>query len=152
MAKLNLSQAAKVTGKNRTTIWRHINIGKLSSERDREGMPFVDTSELIRVYGELKQPATPEKENEQHKATPQYEELIKVINALRVEQIEMKEQITNLTNRLTHSLPSAADKPPTEQQRTSKPEDDPRWPVEIESITDITLRDEIRKEYDASNV
>lgn len=62
MAKLNLSQAAKIVGRNRTTLWRHINNGKLSIERDRDGNPLVDTSELLRVYGEMKLDATLEQE------------------------------------------------------------------------------------------
>lgn len=140
MAKLNLSQAAKATGKNRTTIWRHVKSGKLSSERDIDGMPFIDTSELLRVYGELKSIATPKDTSVQHRATPSYEDLIAVIESLKKEQSEMREQLTALNNRLTYN----SNPPPQKQQ---KPEDDPEWPAEIKSLSDISLRSEIRKKY-----
>lgn len=142
MAKLNLSQAAKAVGKNRTTIWRHINSGKLSYERDRDGMPFVDTSELIRVYGELKQGATPDAKETQHQATPSYSELIGVVEKLRAEQVEMKKQISELSNRLTYS-------PKLEELTTQNksPEDDPEWPKEIVTMADIAIRNEIKDRY-----
>ena len=50
MAKLNITQAAKVVGKRRATLYEHIKKGKLS--RNSDGT--IDTSELIKVYGELK--------------------------------------------------------------------------------------------------
>lgn len=151
MAKVNLSQAAKLTGKNRTTIWRHINGGKLSSERDRDGLPFVDTSELIRVYGELIPIATPLQEEKPHQATPSYGELVRVVELLRKEQSEMKEQLIDLKNRLSYTPTNAEiekakfNTPPPEEK--GKPENDLSWPVEIKSLTDIVLRDEIRKKY-----
>lgn len=143
MAKLNLSQAAKVTGKNRTTIWRHINSGKLSAERDRDGMPFVDTSELLRVYGELRNNATPAAEEIQHHATHGYPELVEVIELLRKEQAEMRVQIESLTNRL--NAPSNLRDPI--HQKEQMPEDDPDWPRSINSVADIMLRNEIKSKY-----
>lgn len=141
MAKLNLSQAAKVTGKNRTTIWRHINSGKLSAERDRDGMPFIDTSELLRVYGELRNNATPSAEEIQHHATHGYPELVEVIELLRKEQAEMREQIVALTNRL--NAPSEI-KRETTLPNEKKPEDDPEWPNEIKTMADVSLRNDIK--------
>lgn len=137
MAKLNLSQAAKTTGKNRTTIWRHIKSGKLSAQNGTDGLPYVDTSELLRVYGELKTDATPATPELQHYATPLYQDLIDTIEMLRKEQAEMREQLANLTNRLTYTPPVSP----------KKPEDDPRWPQEVKTTADLALRNEIRREY-----
>ena len=53
MAKVNLTQAAKLAGVGRSTLNRHIKEGKLSKALDDQGKPCVDTSELQRVYGEL---------------------------------------------------------------------------------------------------
>ena len=53
MTKLNISRASRATGKNRTTLYRHIESGKLSSEKDGTGNTVIDVSELQRVYGEL---------------------------------------------------------------------------------------------------
>lgn len=58
MTKLNISEAARATGKNRTTLYRHIKSGKLSSEKDATDNPVIDVSELQRVYGDLKMSAT----------------------------------------------------------------------------------------------
>lgn len=58
MAKLNISQAAKVSGKSRSTIQRHIKSGKLSVSQNAAGETEVDTSELLRIFGELHQNAT----------------------------------------------------------------------------------------------
>jgi hypothetical protein len=149
MAKLNLSQAAKVTGKNRTTIWRHINSGKLSAERDRDGLPFVDTSELIRVYGELTSIATDQPEKKSHEATSSYSELIAVIEGLRKEQSEMKAQLTALTNRLPHvnNEPNNQNHGIVTKSTLKSPEEDPFWPKEVKSMTDIILRNEIKEKY-----
>ncbi len=58
MAKLNISQAAKLFGVHRSTVQRHIKEGKLSSESQEDGQKLIDMSELVRVYGEPKNPAT----------------------------------------------------------------------------------------------
>ena len=62
MAKLNLSQAAKAAGIARGTLYSHIHKGNISCELDPKGNKVIDTSELMRVYGELK---TNEVPNEQ---------------------------------------------------------------------------------------
>lgn len=59
MTKLNVSQAARATGKNRTTLYRHMSSGKLSAEKDATDNPVIDVSELQRVYGTVKIDAAP---------------------------------------------------------------------------------------------
>jgi hypothetical protein len=54
MAKISISEAARLTGKNRSTLHRHIKSGKLSKEFDNESNPVLDTSELARVYPSFK--------------------------------------------------------------------------------------------------
>jgi len=149
MAKVNLSQAAKLTGKNRTTIWRHIHSGKLSIERDRDGLPFVDTSELIRVYGELEQVATGDTKKKPHQATYSYEDLIAIVELLRKEQAEMKAEIENLTNRLTY-IPELNSKELSPVTQSKKPEDDPDWPKDIKTMADVLLRREITLKIDST--
>jgi len=56
MAKISISEAARLTGKNRTTLHRHIKSGKLSRFLDDDNNPVLDTSELIRVYPSFKAP------------------------------------------------------------------------------------------------
>lgn len=53
MALVSKSKAAKLTGVSRTTIHRYVNDGKLSMTGDK-----VDTSELIRVFGSIRDPSS----------------------------------------------------------------------------------------------
>lgn len=55
MALHSLSEAARISGKSRSTIHRHIKDGKLSKVSGDDGKPAVETSELHRVYGSLSQ-------------------------------------------------------------------------------------------------
>lgn len=145
MTKLNLSQAARVVGKSRVTLWRHIKSGKLSAERDRDGNPLVDTSELLRVYGEMKATATPKTKIKQQLETLPYHELLELIRDLKNEQFEMKKIILDLRNRIEH-------KPVSDEHdnvTNSKPEDDPEWPKEALSFADIAKREEIREKYNS---
>ena len=54
MAKINLTQGAKLAGVSRSTLNRHIKEGKVSKVIGSDGKPSVDTSELARAYGELR--------------------------------------------------------------------------------------------------
>lgn len=54
MAEISVSKAARMAGKGRSTIQRHIKEGKLSAGKDESGNPVIDVSELIRVYGTIK--------------------------------------------------------------------------------------------------
>lgn len=55
MAKISISEASRLTGKNRSTLHRHIKSGKLSMIMDGD-VPVLDTSELARVYSSFKSP------------------------------------------------------------------------------------------------
>jgi hypothetical protein len=58
MAIVTLKDAGLLSGKGSATIYRHIKSGKLSKTGDG-----VDTSELIRVYGELKEIVSSDKDD-----------------------------------------------------------------------------------------
>lgn len=70
MAKVNLTQAAKLAGVGRSTLNRHIKEGKLSKALDDQGKPCVDTSELQRVYGELSHDTLAQSVPVAHRGTP----------------------------------------------------------------------------------
>jgi len=54
MAIVSISEAARITGKARSTIQSYIKTGKLSKTTDSHtGVLGVDTSELIRCFGQL---------------------------------------------------------------------------------------------------
>ncbi|GFO77063.1 hypothetical protein BPLS_P5251 [Bathymodiolus platifrons methanotrophic gill symbiont] len=49
-----MTEASRLIGKSKQTLYRHVSSGRVS--RNSDG--FLDTAELIRVYGELKQNTT----------------------------------------------------------------------------------------------
>ncbi len=53
MPQLNVRDAAKLTGKDRSTITRAIEKGRLSASRDDVGRFLIDPAELERVFGTL---------------------------------------------------------------------------------------------------
>lgn len=55
MAQVSIAEAAKLVKRNRQSLYRAINGGRLSVTQSVTGERQVDTSELIRVYGELSQ-------------------------------------------------------------------------------------------------
>ena len=54
MAIVSISKAAKLTNKSRTTKHRYIKEGKLSMCSDATHKNGIDVSELLRVFGEIK--------------------------------------------------------------------------------------------------
>jgi excisionase family DNA binding protein len=54
MASLSVTQAAKLTGRNRSTIIRAIEKGHLSAGKHEFGQYLIDPAELERVYGILR--------------------------------------------------------------------------------------------------
>lgn len=66
MAKLNISQAAKLYGKDWKTVKRHIEKGTLSQGNDG----LIDMAELVRAYGEPVATTSPTPE-EDNRATPE---------------------------------------------------------------------------------
>lgn len=55
MAKVSISEAARLAGVSRQHLYKkYLATGLLSVEKDGEHPPMCDTSELLRVFGELK--------------------------------------------------------------------------------------------------
>ena len=58
MAQLNVTTAAHAAGVSRRTLQRHIAQGKVSYQSGEQGQKLIDTAELVRVYGTLKNPVS----------------------------------------------------------------------------------------------
>lgn len=54
MPKVSISEAARLTGKSRTTLHRLIRTGELSTCHGDRNARLIDVSELLRVFGALK--------------------------------------------------------------------------------------------------
>jgi len=64
MPIVSISEAARLTGKSRRTLHRHIDAGRISRSHTQSGEQGIEISELIRVYGELKTQAVTGGQNE----------------------------------------------------------------------------------------
>ena len=93
MPQLTTQQAAELTGKNRTTIWRACKTGKLSATKTDTGDFLIDPAELERVYGTLRmpQPAT-----SLHVDALQPDAPLNETNVLRREVELLREQLRTL--------------------------------------------------------
>lgn len=96
VAHVSIEQAAKLTGKHRSTITRHIKSGKVS--KTDKG---IDTAELIRVYGELKNGNESRNDAKHDDALSEREKiLLKQIESLQQDKEWLQKRIENLENRL----------------------------------------------------
>ena len=148
MAKVSISEAARLTGKSRVTIHRHIEKGKLAKEQDGLGNPVLDLSELERVYGTLQQPEQPPKqvqtdavlqleppslqaenqvlrdrlaqiEAERNREREQFTETVRDLRAERDRLLGVVEEQTATVKLLTDQRPSTAK--PSPAQPTEQP-------------------------------
>ena len=54
MAKVNISEAIKLSGVSRQSFYtKYLNGGIVSVEKDNFGKKWIDTSELVRVFGNI---------------------------------------------------------------------------------------------------
>lgn len=70
MAWHTVSEAQKLTGKSRRTLYRDMAAGRLSWAPEGDNGRRLETSELIRVYGPLLPVAQPGTEEVAHRGTP----------------------------------------------------------------------------------
>lgn len=103
-----ISEAARLAGKSRRTIYAHISSGKLSAKRNPEGKQVIDTSELMRVYGALHDSHS-EDETEQQAETVQMQAEIERLRELLQEREQvnqlLREQNGNLMRLLEDQRP-----------------------------------------------
>ena len=70
MAQVNVTEAARLVGKNRKTLYKMMDKGTVAYTQSATGMRQVETSELIRVFGSLLSPSlSPSMDKEGHEAT-----------------------------------------------------------------------------------
>lgn len=112
--QFTVTDAAKLYGKNRSTIHRHIEAGRLSCTFRGDGQRVIDLAELIRCYGEpsqlpaeLQQDATPEE-------PPSQQALLQVMQAMHQELVALRREFAQLTETVEQQrlLPPPAAEPP----------------------------------------
>ncbi|WP_375291256.1 helix-turn-helix domain-containing protein [Lelliottia sp. RWM.1] len=94
MASHSVTEAAKLAGVTRRTIYRHIKAGKLSASVTSSDNTVIETSELLRVYGVLSQPEPEVVSTGSHENQPEY------VTLLLAEMSQLREQISTLTSKV----------------------------------------------------
>ena len=72
MAVHTVTEAAKLAGVTRRTIYRYIKQGKLSAVVTGSDATQIETSELLRVFGSLSQEKEPQVSTGSHQEEPEY--------------------------------------------------------------------------------
>jgi len=100
MAIVSISEAARLINKSRTTLYRYIKDGRLSTCTDINNTEGIDVSELIRVFGELY--GTPSEQSEmnkvEHHVTHEYRSSEQVL--LQEKLLKQEFEIVNLKQKI----------------------------------------------------
>jgi len=70
MSKVNVSEASRLTGKSRTTLYKLMDSGQLSYTSEASGGRVLDTEELLRVFGSIGHLGTPQDAQSGQQSTP----------------------------------------------------------------------------------
>ena len=92
---VSISEAARLVGKSRGTLYRHNKAGELSFEKDHEGSPVIQVAELMRVYKSLKLPEPAEIANKTEQASVPRTEQNSRADTAPIEQAEQRETPKN---------------------------------------------------------
>lgn len=110
--QFTITEAAKLYGKQRKTLYRHINAGRLSCSVRGDGHRVIDLSELIRCYGEPPRPPEQTDTPMTHPA-PQGDTLTRAmleeLQALRREVEQLRADLRRLPPPPTDPEPPEAD-------------------------------------------
>jgi len=111
MALLPVSKAAELVGLNRKTMYSYVKVGKVSASKDNKGTLLIDTSELIRVFGELRH------EQDSVGNTARQVELPDVNQVLLGKMEQMTRQIEYLTEKVVELQQQLALPAPKEEKK-----------------------------------
>ena len=101
MALLPVSKAADLVGLSRKTMYAHVRSGKVSASKDSKGVLLIDTSELIRVFGVLRQEQSSEGNNTRRLESSDFnqsmldkmEQMTRQIESLTEKVMELQKQL-----------------------------------------------------------
>lgn len=117
MAWHTIQEAQQLTGKSRRTLYRDMAAGRLSWEPEGDNARRLETSELIRAYGELKPLAQPEAEKtaqaDTAAGTQDMALVLAELRALRAEVAELRQTMLLLEHKPEPSPAVTPDTPET---------------------------------------
>jgi len=96
MAQVSISEAARLTGKSRTTLHRLIKTGELSTCRGERNAKLLDTAELLRVFDSLnlKQPEQVALQVNEQRVTAKVDGSEQVVKQLQQEVEHLKSLVS----------------------------------------------------------
>lgn len=95
--QVSISKAADMVGVTRATFYRHIDKKGISVEKDDDGNPKIDVSELIRVYGsKVKNPEEQEDLNSSDTTGIKQVKQSNTPNSIQVDLEVLKERVKHL--------------------------------------------------------
>jgi hypothetical protein len=97
MPQLSVREAAALACKDRSTILRAIDHGRLSATRDEHHRFRIDPAELERVFGQLQSPAV--RTAGENEATPQPAPAETVRTATLVREVELLREMLSMHER-----------------------------------------------------
>lgn len=126
--QLTITEAAKLYGKQRKTLYRHMDAGRLSCSFRGDGHRVIDLSELIRCYGEP--PRSPEQtDSSMTHAAPQGDTLTRAmleeLQALRREVEQLRADLRRLPAPDPEVAPPKPSQPEADQPAQVDQSDDP---------------------------
>jgi predicted DNA-binding transcriptional regulator YafY len=124
MAWHTVQEAQELTGKSRRTLYRDMASGRLSWAPDGDNGRRMDTSELIRVYGELKPLAHPDSKKAAHAdtgyGTSDSAMILAELKALREEVAELRQAMRLIEYKPELAQPEEHQKPAQNQVPSEK--------------------------------
>ncbi|MNJ26935.1 hypothetical protein D3C77_214270 [compost metagenome] len=119
MAWHTVQEAQKLTGKSRRTLYRDMAAGRLSWVPEGDNSRRLETSELIRAYGELKPMAQPEAEKAAHSdtanGTGDMSLILAELQALRTEVAELRQVMRLIEHKPDLAQPVTPETVPNEK-------------------------------------
>lgn len=119
MAWHTIQEAQKLTGKSRRTLYRDMAAGRLSWEPEGDSGRRLETSELIRAYGELQPLAQPAPEKVAHGGTaigtPETAMILAELKALREEVAELRQAMRLIEHKPEPAQPDTPESMPSDK-------------------------------------
>lgn len=96
MALVNVTEAARLAGVSRPTLYRRMESGKLSFTLDANNERRVDTAELLRVFGKLRDADTPTDGTEKPTDVTVDADMVELLKAQLVHEQERSRRLMEL--------------------------------------------------------
>jgi len=130
--QLSIAEAARLSGKQRKTLYRHMEAGRLSYQVLGSGRRALDLSELIRVYGE---PPGQRHEKDTLPAEGVTRDGESLVWRAMLEELQaLRREVAELRQQLALPAPHQPEAPPRREDRPGK----------VRSLDDVLSRFESR--------